>query len=126
MEHTKEPWKVNGDEVGYISDNDDQSFGMFCPVGVIYEPANARRIVACVNACAGIPSERLEQMPPINATKEWVDTVLQWKDQRDELQKDAERYRWIRNNPTWIGYDADYRPDEVDAAIDVAIAKVQK
>lgn len=37
------------------------------------------------------------------------------------LKKDAERYRWLRGNPTWIGYDADYRPDEVDAVIDSAM-----
>lgn len=29
-------------------------------LGVIYEPANARRIVACVNACAGISTDGLE------------------------------------------------------------------
>ncbi len=39
----------------------------------------------------------------------------------DEQRKDAERYRWIRDNPTWIGYDADYRPEEVDAVIDAAM-----
>lgn len=30
---------------------------------------------------------------------------------------DAERYRWLRNNPQWVGYDADYRPDQIDMAI---------
>ena len=39
----------------------------------------------------------------------------------EEQRKDAERYRWIRDNPTRIGYDADYRPEEVDAVIDAAI-----
>ena len=28
-------WVVKGDEVGYISQHDDQSFGMFCPVAIV-------------------------------------------------------------------------------------------
>lgn len=39
----------------------------------------------------------------------------------EPLSKDAMRYRWLRENPTWIGYAADYRPDEVDAAINEAM-----
>lgn len=38
-----------------------------------------------------------------------------------EIERDAARYRWLRDNPTWIGYDADYRPDEVDSVIDAAM-----
>ncbi len=40
------------------------------------------------------------------------------KRELDALRKDAERYRWLRNNPQWIGLDSDYRPDEIDAEID--------
>ena len=35
---------------------------------------------------------------------------------------DAARYRFLRMSPTQLGWDADYRPDEVDAAIDAARA----
>ena len=38
-----------------------------------------------------------------------------------EAKKDAERYRWLRNNPVWVGYDSDFRPDEIDAVIDAAM-----
>lgn len=42
-------------------------------VGAMNEPypnaaANARRIVACVNACAGIPTDKLEQLTPANVS----------------------------------------------------------
>lgn len=95
MTHTKEPWR-------FISDGNDEYSIMpggdwyiaTTHDGVFGEPtaeANARRIVACVNACAGIPLERLEQVPPINAAKDWVDTVLQWKDQRDEYRNTVEQ-----------------------------------
>ena len=36
------------------------------------------------------------------------------------LREDAERYRWIRQNPQFIGWDSDYRPDEIDTQVDAA------
>ena len=30
---------IKGDEIGYISREDDQSFGLFCPVVQIYDDA---------------------------------------------------------------------------------------
>lgn len=58
-QHTKEPWNTNGDPI------------VFDTTGVVaftdtrtnldkVNKANARRIVACVNACAGIDSKYLE------------------------------------------------------------------
>lgn len=65
--HTQEPWKLyrNDQSVG-----DANGFAV-CDVwprgddGMASEEgkANARRIVACVNACEGIPTEDLEQSP---------------------------------------------------------------
>lgn len=37
-----------------------------------------------------------------------------------ERDADAERYRWLRNNPEWLGWDSDFRPDEVEREIDAA------
>ena len=37
------------------------------------------------------------------------------------LREDAERYRWLREHPTWMGWDADFRPDEIDREIDSAM-----
>ena len=36
-------------------------------------------------------------------------------------EKDAERYRWLRNNPQWLGWEHDFRPDEVEREIDAAM-----
>lgn len=44
--HTKGPWLIRGDEVGYMSKDDDQSFGMFCPIAVVHDDANAHLISA--------------------------------------------------------------------------------
>lgn len=72
MEHTKEPWETRKGIAGF------QDVAILADGGIIAEtferggnaydiitPAetNARRIVACVNACAGIPTDVLEKMP---------------------------------------------------------------
>lgn len=63
-EHTKEPWRtgVYDEESGWVdlySDSNDEGL----PIGSTRHAnseANARRIVACVNACVGVDTERLE------------------------------------------------------------------
>jgi len=62
MNHTKEPWHVCD---GLISSEKKEAIalvehsGMNGPVSPTGS-ANARRIVACVNACADIPSDKLD------------------------------------------------------------------
>jgi len=36
----------------------------------------------------------------------------------ERLRADAERYRLIRRHPTFMGWDSDFRPDEIDAEVD--------
>ncbi len=56
-EHTKEPWKrANGTYVEDTAIEDSEGWRLACDV----DPKNARRIVACVNACAGLSTEALE------------------------------------------------------------------
>lgn len=69
MEHTPEPWVAGTGEyngVGhYMAVNNDESKAVAL-TGIIGKEdaekskANARRIVACVNACEGLPNELLE------------------------------------------------------------------
>jgi len=68
MEHTPEPWKINRqgiclDGVG-IDTEDDSVVEVACSDCTgddeRLSEVNARRIVACVNACRGIPTEALE------------------------------------------------------------------
>lgn len=66
-EHTKEPWTYGhvGDDF-WIGDNSDGLNNLarvYWDMGEIPEGrANARRIVACVNACSGIKTEDLEAL----------------------------------------------------------------
>ena len=43
--------------------------------------------------------------------------------ERDTLLKDAERYRWIRNHPMYLGWEHDFMPSEIDADVDESMAK---
>ncbi len=59
--------------------------------------------------------------PRANLTLTTAEIIWEIKAELAEAKKDAERYRWLRNNPVWVGYDSDFRPDEIDAAIDAAM-----
>lgn len=79
MTWTKEPWIVE-----YMGSDESDVVGA-SGVSIIcgMSDANARRIVACVNACAGIPTDALD-----GGSDEYADLSLMigtLSDQRDEL-----------------------------------------
>lgn len=93
MNHTKEPWLVNGESfdneglpesvirgldgraaIAVTLDFGSNNSGM--------REANARRIVACVNACAGISTENLEENLPVKELARRYNVTI---DQREVL-----------------------------------------
>ena len=117
-EHTKEPWMAL-----FVGDESDRLWAIIsanqpvctrandiCHVfprgGDKKTDANARRIVACVNACQGISTSVLELqgVPSLELCK-------RLEQQRDELLDLLSRY-------------GVYAPDEVQDEINSAIAKV--
>jgi hypothetical protein len=69
MSHTREPWKL--DTLGKTITSENAVSIAICLNNPIIEQspyANARRIVACVNACAGIKTEHLERVGVIGAS----------------------------------------------------------
>ena len=105
--HTPEPW-----EFGY---GQTREFGMCLGIGLNSAPdwhvvavvspadsvnhadeANARRIVACVNACAGCATEVLETAPVgfFNSTYGHPKYLEEITNQRDELLAALERCRF--------------------------------
>jgi hypothetical protein len=60
VKHTPEPWRLEEDSYssGFRGANDFYVGGIEAVAEV--DKANARRIVAAVNACVGIPTEELE------------------------------------------------------------------
>lgn len=61
-QHTPEPWHVGRKlAIGVYGPDDDSVIAMCDSMGeAASDKANARRIVACVNACAGIDTAQLE------------------------------------------------------------------
>ena len=62
--HTPEPWGLD-DDLGHTAFILDANGSAFASMGAIDSNPNgvadARRIVACVNACRGLPTDELEQ-----------------------------------------------------------------
>ena len=105
--HTPEPWKISHDDSteewsivtnqqGSIIANVNEETG---PELVGSDPVmrkmpgleNARRIVACVNACSGIRTEALEHRAHMLNAHD--DTIAELKRQRDELLEALELAR---------------------------------
>ena len=90
-EHTKEPWITVETELDVIEITNADRNGLVVPIAKvstgyvkqvgIEQEANARRIVACVNACEGIPTGILEKqgMVPIEQVTHDIER------QRDKL-----------------------------------------
>ena len=97
-QHTKEPWKVSGTE--HIVAGGNYVVALDC------KPEDARRIVACVNACAGLSTQCLEE------TGGGVEHYIAVIKQRDELLAALEE---ITNVFATIGMTAGYYDDELNA-----------
>lgn len=92
MEHSKEPWRKGIDYNSIVSDDSSgpmvngaeavEHYGGYMVAESVAE-ANARRIVACVNACAGLDTAQLELSLEYGVTV--LDELGRVKAQRDEL-----------------------------------------
>ena len=92
--HTPEPWRTDT-KSGFPCDiHEEQNMNLLastisCHVDEVEAEANARRIVACVNACSGITTSELERVngdvTPI------FELLMQTTKQRDELLSALER-----------------------------------
>ena len=104
-EYTPEPWAYSGycemdmcHHIGTIGNNQETGINLgdgkciakltadSCGETPEESSANARRIVACVNACAGIETERLESGSP-----EWWGRYV--RDDRPAMEREITRLR---------------------------------
>lgn len=105
-EHTKEPWRVGQfhSVLGKISETEIFDSEIFADVIASTRTApmhpeakaNARRIVACVNACAGIETEKLEAVAFLSphlpdGHKDAAIEIAALRTQRDELLAAAKK-----------------------------------
>ena len=89
-EHTKEPWNVGENDAAGNFIIEDSRSQIVCIVGDEDQDnaANARRIVACVNACEGISTEQLEQTQHARELilGGLVQPITELKAERDQLR----------------------------------------
>lgn len=109
-------------KVAYIIRSDEQ------PISE-KDVENARRITACWNAFKGMPTETVESMERVRGTldgaiKSVADERDALKAEVERLRKDAERYRWLRENLHRLQSMRPLhapKPEKLDAAIDAEI-----
>ncbi len=98
-EHTKEPWNHLGDEVKTADGN--LIAVTLLGTSLIENQDNARRIVACVNACAGIDNKTLEEVGVVPKIVIFNGVTMKavksdYKQQRDELLATAKNLRDVK------------------------------
>jgi hypothetical protein len=144
-EHTKEPWVVrelelyeggSGIEIVGADGYDVANNQTYYPKAIT--EANARRIVAAVNACAGISTEQLENPP--NSTQLFASIAGRLTSNNMKLRDDlsdvtAQRNQLlaaleaVRNAGEWytsaIELDMDIDGNELLEVVDQAIAAVK-
>jgi len=114
MSHTKEPWisvtggRFNPEIIITTQDRIDNHKGEICGMDVEFtgthgeeQKANTNRIVTCVNACAGISTDSLEQEG--SAVMGWQRTARKLIDvtkQRDELLSKVAA--WEQKAANWM------------------------
>ncbi|MFQ2180205.1 hypothetical protein ACK33W_02745 [Aeromonas veronii] len=98
IKHTPEPWGFHQDASGDVFISSAETSFHIAEVGSEDDETvipDARRIVACVNACHGLPTDELEQKGLVAA----VGTQLLDADQqRDELLAALEEVHRIASN----------------------------
>jgi len=87
-EHTKEPWGIHKSKnFVAILDSEGKHLAELWQRAEYDSVANARRIVACVNACVGIETETLERLSHCGVLTPLHHMLMQ---ERDEAIVDAD------------------------------------
>ena len=119
---TKGPWKTEREGIhALILGGDATIVAVRHRLPADVHEANARRIVACVNACEGISTDNLEDNRAVAWLAQRYNEVVQ---QRDELLKAltfyAEGSHFIQHDPeawdTVSGEPQNFREDEANTA----------
>lgn len=116
--HTPEPWQAHQDASGDVFISSAATSFHIAEIGSEDDDTaipDARRIVACVNACRGLPTDELEQKGLVAA----VGTQLIEADRQcDELRQERQREHALRVRLTGELEVASQQRDELLAALD--------
>ena len=133
MKHTTEPWMAwkDGSDRDLFGPATNYTAGQcFHTPDIDACEANARRIVACVNACAGVTTEELEQGGFVAGLVERLEDAPRWRDVVDELPQEAQEVLFVRGGKTvhgaWIGGIFWYSNQKMAAATWMPLPKPPK
>ena len=96
-EHTKEPWVFRMADKYHEGTISGKHGGTV--VNGHFSEDNARRIVACVNACAGLPTEALHAISEALGTDEGHSSVYWIEQLKAALKTDQEPVAWLYVDP---------------------------
>ena len=116
--YTRGPWKTEGEGIhALIRGGDATIVAVRHRLPADVHEANARRIVACVNACEGISTENLEDNRPVKWLAQQYNEVIKQRDELLEALKDIAGY-WNRDQNETAMADACWHAIQVaDEAI---------
>lgn len=100
--HTAEPWQYHRGQL-FVNEHEGQLVIGECNTNFPeLSVANARRIVACVNSCAGISTENLEDNLPVKELADRYNAVLKQRDELLEALELQERQNELAAKQQWI------------------------
>lgn len=123
--HTPEPWAIDPDDRPNMHWNNHIVSEANPNIAICFMAhdgteqnergeANARRVVACVNACAGIPTEALES-GEARSVRDELATIAELEKQRDELLAELKSISKITGDAGFnIGGPLEHCPGEID------------
>lgn len=130
--HTPEPWSVEhstevyGPNSRHIADCSQSDFTL------LMNQANAHRIVACVNACAGIENEELEKLANLKCDLPGVAGLAQMailscadRELRDELAKALRELSAASKRARGNGYNSEIGLRAAEDRADKLLATVR-
>lgn len=119
QKHAPEPWRIGARQhskvLVYFCDREpeygfgDDQLWIDCNT-----EANARRIVACVNACAGIPTKYLES----SGLPDCADELQAMTAQRDQAREEATLWEQIAGKEAIANVDLVQQRDQLRAALE--------
>lgn len=118
IKHTQEPWVVvpsipeEGSECFWVQGCNGQPLGTIDGPQYGLQEANAARMVACVNACQGIPTEELEAEGLFNTVGK---QLVQAQTSLSKLQTAARALEVAANT---VAYYYDKRPENFAASLE--------
>lgn len=91
------------------------------------EAPNYHRSLENIRSALAAPATAPDEIERLRAeSEERLQNAVALVAEVERLRKDAERYRWLRRNPTFLGWEGDFSESYIDREVDDAISTSMK